>query len=95
MEMANVPETVEQEEGILEPAHFEPEDILDSKELCNPEVFMQELQELCVKHNMTIFAGALGIRFVPRDSQGLNIDNDIAGKYWSQAFTTKEFMQVE
>lgn len=75
----------------------EPVDIVDSTEAYDAKLFVRELQELCAKHNMTIFAGALGLRFIPRDSEGRNIGDDdgIAGVYWTQSFGNKEFIPVE
>lgn len=81
------------------PAYYpsNPVDITDSNAPCNPEEFIKELQELCQKHNMTIFAGALGLRFIPRDSEGVNIEgtNDISSVYFTQSFASKEFIPVE
>ena len=72
-------------------------EVLDSTASCNPVAFLEELQLLCQKHNMTIFAGAMGLRFIPRDSQGINIagTDDIAGVYFTQSFADKAFYPVQ
>ena len=73
-----------------------PVDVVDSTAECNPQAFLEELQLLCQKHNMTIFAGAMGLRFIPRDANGTNIagTDDIAGVYFTQSFGDKAFYPV-
>lgn len=65
-------------------------------ELRNNHPFIRELEELCVKHSMTLFSGALGIRFIPRDSEGRYIEDDgLSEIYWTQSFGNKELIPVE
>ena len=55
----------------------------------NREDFLKELEGLCVKHNMTIFAGMFGLKFRNTSKDGL-IDT---GAYYNQNTETKEFIK--
>lgn len=57
----------------------------------NGKDFLMELQLLCKKYNVSIFAGMFGLKFHfwNKDDDGNHI------QYWTQNTETKEFTQVE
>ena len=57
------------------------------------EEFIKKIENLCKEYNMTIFAGAFGVRFIPKDENGEPVVKDnISSYYWNQSFASKELL---
>jgi hypothetical protein len=53
------------------------------------ESFISELKVLCIKHNVSVFAGMFGLKFRLEDKDG-NVD---VGEYYTQDIKTKELIE--
>jgi hypothetical protein len=53
----------------------------------NGEAFLKELQELCSKYNVSIFAGMYGVMFNFQNEE----DKESPREYYNQNLQTKEF----
>lgn len=57
----------------------------------NGEQFKKELEELCIKYNVAIYAGIFGLKFnFMNEDDKENIDS-----YYNQNLKTKEFLETE
>lgn len=57
----------------------------------NGENFKKELEELCQKYDVTLFAGMFGVKFNFRKEE----DAENNGPYYAQNFETKEMIVQE
>lgn len=55
------------------------------------EIFKKELEELCKKYNVSLFAGSRGIVFNFHNEADINVFDG----YYKQKFTSKEFIKVD